>query len=80
MLIFKILGFLFLVPGIVIVFGAREAVKRFSVGKNTKVEFQNEMSEAELVQYKENAAVIKVKMLGMLIALPGFVLLLIAFK
>ena len=80
MLIFKILMFIFLVPGFVMVFFARNIVARYNLDKNAKCEFENEMNEEEIKQYKFNKTVVNFKMLGMLVALPGLILLLISFK
>lgn len=80
MLLLKILAFVFIVPGVLMVFGARGIVSRFKLDRDIKCDFEHEMSEDELIQYKCNKAVVNLKMLGMLIALPGFILFLIAFR
>jgi hypothetical protein len=80
MLLFKILAFIFLVPGVLIVFGARKIVSRFNLGQKAKCDFEYEMNESEIAEYKHNKAVVNMKMIGMLVALPGFILFLIAFK
>lgn len=80
MLTLKILGFLFLVPGILLVFFARTLVGRLSLDENVDCNFENEMSEDEIRRYKHDKAVVNLKMMGMLVALPGFVLIMIAFK
>ncbi len=80
MLILKILAFVFLVPGFAMVFGARWAVEKFNLDKSMKVTFENEMNEEEILQYKTNKAVMNLKMYGLLVALPGLVLIVIAFK
>ncbi|MGI6776921.1 MAG: hypothetical protein ACOX7R_02500 [Acetivibrionales bacterium] len=78
--ILKILTFVFLIPGIFTIFSARWMVKKFSLDENIKCEYEDSMSENEVMLYKNNKAVINVKMLGMLIALPGFIMAVIAFK
>lgn len=80
MLILKILGFLFLIPGVAMVFGAKELVTKFNLKEKMKIDFEHDMSDQELEQYKFSKATVNFKMLGMLIALPGFILILIAFK
>lgn len=80
MLILKILSFVFLIPGFLTVFLARMIVNKTGLNKKMKVDFENEMTEEELEKYKFNKALVNVKMLGMLIALPGMVFLFIAFK
>lgn len=80
MLALKILTFVFLIPGVIIVFSARWIVKKYGLDKNVKCDYESEMSEDEILLYKNNKAVINVKMLGMLIALPGFIMAIIAFR
>lgn len=80
MLALKILTFVFLIPGVIIVFSARWIVKKYELDKNVKCDYESEMSEDEILLYKNNKAVINVKMLGMLIALPGFIMAIIAFR
>lgn len=76
----KILTFLFLICGFVLVYGARQIVRHYNLDKNIKCDYNNEMKEEEIELYKINKAVINVKMIGMLIALPGLILLFIVFK
>ena len=76
----KIISIIFLIAGFLVVYSARFIVRRFGLDRNAKCDFANEMSEEELQEYKFNKTVVNVKMLGMLIALPGIVLLLIAFR
>lgn len=80
MLILEILAFIFLIVGVLIVFLARWLVNKYELDKNTKAENEEEMDEEELLQYKKNKAVLNIKMLGMLILLPGIVLLLVLFR
>lgn len=80
MLILKILAFLFLIAGFGTVFAAKSLVKRFGMDEKVKCDFENEMTEDELKQYKFNRASVNLKMLGMLVSIPGLVLILIAFK
>jgi len=80
MVLLRILAFVFLIPGILTVFGARSIVSRFKLDDNVQCDFEHEMSEEELARYKHNKATVNLKMAGMLIALPGFILFLIAFK
>lgn len=77
---FKIFGFVFLVPGFLIAVFAKKIVKRFNLDEKAKCDFENEMSEAELNEYKFNKAVVNLKIIGMLIMIPGFAFVLIAFK
>jgi hypothetical protein len=76
----QILALVFLVAGFGTVYAARFIVNRYKLDLSTKCDFEQEMNEDELKNYKLNKAVVNVKMLGMLIALPGLVLLLVSFR
>jgi hypothetical protein len=80
MLALKISAFIFLIPGIIMVFGAKYFVKRLGLQKNMKCDFENEMTVEELEKYKYDRAVVNFKMYGMLVLLPGIIILLIAFR
>ena len=79
-MLFKIVPFIFLVPGFLTVFLAKIIVAKYSLQNNQKVNFDHSMDEEELAQYKLNKALVTVKMLGMLIALPGLALIIIAYR
>lgn len=80
MLIVKIIACAFLIAGFGTVLGAKNVVRKFKLDEKAKVNFENEMDEEEIIQYKFTKATVNVKMYGMLIAIPGIVLTLIAFK
>ncbi|MEG6614076.1 hypothetical protein V6C42_14590 [Pseudoclostridium thermosuccinogenes] len=81
MIIFlRILAFVFMVPGFALVFIARRVVEKFELDKKAKINFEHSMDEEELSRYKYDKAVVSVKLLGMLIALPGIILTFIAFR
>ena len=80
MLIFKIIAGVLVLAGFGTVLGARNLVEKFNLTQKTKAQFEHEMDEEELEQYKLTKATVNIKMIGMLIALPGFILTLIAFK
>ncbi|NLP15388.1 MAG: hypothetical protein GX383_13135 [Clostridium sp.] len=80
MIFLRILMFLFIAAGFGIVLAAKAIVKRFKINEKTICHFEHEMTEEELERYKFNKAVLNVKMMGMLIALPGLILLLVIYK
>lgn len=80
MLILKIIAVVLLLAGFGTVLEAKYLVTKFKVDQNVKANFENEMDEEEIQEYKLTKATVNVKMYGMLIALPGIVLTLIAFK
>jgi len=80
MLILRVIAVVFLVAGFGIVLEAKNIVKKFELDKKTKCDFEYEMSEQELLDYKNTSAMVKVKMIGLLVAIPGLILMVIAFK
>jgi hypothetical protein len=80
MLVLKVLGILLVVAGVAMVFMARQIVEKYNLSHKAKVDFEHEMGEEELKEFKKGKAAVNMKMLGMLVALPGFILILIAFK
>ncbi|NJD04694.1 MAG: hypothetical protein FIA99_19315 [Ruminiclostridium sp.] len=80
MLILKIVGFLFLIAGFGTVFGARYLARKFNLDKNAKCDFEHEMTEEELEKYKFDKATVNVKMIGMLVSIPGLILILMEFR
>lgn len=80
MAVLRILAFVFIILGFGMAISARALVQRFKLDQNTKCDFENEMDEEELKQYKLNKAIVNFKMLGMLVALPGIILLVIVFR
>lgn len=79
----KIIAFLFITIGFIMVMSAKWAVKKFKLDNNANksidIDFSDEMSKEELEQYVYNKAVVNFKMLGMLVALPGIVMILIIY-
>ena len=80
MLALKIIAGLFLISGFCVVLAAKSLVKKFMLEEKVEVKFEHEMNEEEMAQYKFMKATVNVKIYGMLIALPGIILTLVAFK
>lgn len=76
----KIISGILLLTGFGTVLGAKSLVKRFDLEAKTNINFENEMNESEAAEYKKIKAAVNVKIVGMLIALPGVLILLIAFR
>jgi len=53
---------------------------KVKLDERTTCDFEDEITEEELVKYKFDKAVLNVKMAGMLIAFPGLILLLIIYR
>ncbi|TYQ16503.1 UNVERIFIED_CONTAM: hypothetical protein Cloal_3047 [Acetivibrio alkalicellulosi] len=79
-MILKVLAVLFLIPGFVSAIFSKPIVKKFNLDEKVECNFENQMSDEELLEYKINKAEVNVKMGGMLFALPGIIMILIAFK
>ncbi|MCX7747673.1 MAG: hypothetical protein N2645_12430 [Clostridia bacterium] len=80
MKLLKVLSLFFLVLGFGMVFLAATIVKKYQLDKNTKCSFADELTEEELQKYKVSHAVLKIKMIGFAISLPGVVMILYAYK
>jgi len=80
MLFLKVLAFVFLVAGFAFVFAAKIIVNRYKLVEKQKCDFEHEMSEEELTKYKYDKALVNMKMWGLLIALPGVVLIFAVFR
>jgi len=76
----KILAFVFLIPGFILVFAAKYVVRKFNLYEKIKVTFENEMSEEEIVAYKLEKAILNFKIISFSIIVPGLILLVIAFR
>ena len=79
-MILKVLGVLFAIAGAIIIFGARGIVTKFNLDKDVKCGFQHNMEEEDINRFKNDKAVVNMKMWGLIVALPGFIMILIAFK
>ncbi len=76
----KILSLVIIAAGFATVFLAKSLVRKYKLDLKQKCDFEHEMNEEELSQFKFNKAVVNVKMIGLLIALPGLILMFITFK
>ncbi|NMB32867.1 MAG: hypothetical protein GX992_01320 [Clostridium sp.] len=76
----KILMFFLLFTGVVVVFAAKPIVRKFGLNERTKCNLKNEMTREEIENYKFAKAVLSIKMIGMLIELPGLILLFVIYR
>ena len=79
-MLLKILAFSLILVGAFLVFAAGWIVKRFHMDRDIKIGFEHGMDEDELNNYRFTRAVVNFKMIGMLVMLPGFILVYILFK
>lgn len=80
MFFYRLFGFAFLIAGFGMVFAASSLVKKFGLDKKVNCSFEGEMSEEEVQNYKITKASVNVKMMGLLVSVPGLVLIVLAFK
>ena len=76
----EILGLVIMAVGFAMVLAARAIVKKFDLAKNQKCEHASEMSEEEVKDYKINKAMLRIKMMGLVVTIPGIIMLLISYK
>ncbi len=80
MIIMKILTFVFLVAGFGLVFVAGSLVKKYRLDEKVVCNFEDELSEDEVSKYKFNKASVNLKMMGLMISVPGLILLYLTYK
>lgn len=78
--LYRVLAILFILAGSVMVFGARVFVDRFQLQLKSTIDFEHQMDQEEMEQYKMTKAVVNFKMLGLLAALPGFIFIILGFR
>lgn len=75
----QVLALLFMIPGFAIVYLAKLIVKKYKLNERSVCNFENELTDEEILEYKLNKAILKVKIFGLIVALPGLILFLIIF-
>lgn len=80
MLTLKILAGILLAAGFLTALGAKKIVTMFDLQQKVKIDSEYAMDKEEEEEHKMLKAVVNVKMIGMLIALPGIILALITFR
>lgn len=68
-----------MIPGFAIVYLSKLIVKKYRLNESAVCDFENELNEEELIEYKCNKATVKVKIFGLIVALPGVILILSTF-
>lgn len=71
----SILALIIMGIGFATVFLSRIIVNKFDLAKNQKCEYAEEMSQEEIEEYKINKAIFNIKITGLIISIPGIVLL-----
>jgi hypothetical protein len=80
--ILRILGLLIAAAGLIVVYGAPSIVDRKGLAAKKKFDpkYEENLPPEELEKHHRNAAILDVKLYGLLISAPGFILTLIAFR
>ena len=76
----KIIGFMLIVIGAIINYGAKLIAKRMNLAERIKVDEAAELSEDALEEYKQTKAMVRVKVAGLLVLLPGVFLLFYLYR
>ncbi len=72
-----IISLIVLAIGFIIVLSAKAIVKKLNLVEKQKCQNASEMTEDEIQEYKYNTAIFKTKIAGLVILLPGLILLFI---
>lgn len=76
----KIIAFAFLIIGALINYGAKLIVRRMDLVEKIDANEANELTGEEFERYKLTKAIVRVKIIGFLIMLPGVFLLVYIFR
>jgi len=81
-LVLRILGIALTAVGMILVWLAPWIVKKYGLTARKKIDpkLTGHMSEEELEKFRQESAVLDVKLRSLLVALPGLILILIAFR
>lgn len=80
--VLKIIALVIVVIGVIVVFAARPLSRHFHLQEKVKLDphFTEGMDEEMLLRYREQKAILQMKLYGLLLASPGFILILVLFK
>ncbi|MDD4461588.1 MAG: hypothetical protein PHP94_04670 [Eubacteriales bacterium] len=80
-LILRIIGLIIAAVGLAVVYLAPRIVdrKHLDVGRQVDPKVAEHLTPEELANYRRDGAILDIKLKGLLLAAPGFVLILIAF-
>ncbi len=74
----EILSLVIIAIGFAVVYSAKVTVKKFRLAEKQKCVNANQMSEEEVQNYKHNKAVFNIKLIGLIISIPGLILFIIS--
>jgi len=76
----KIVSIFLIILGSLIVYFAKVIVKKYEMDRNIKCEYESELCDQEITDYKLNLALIRIKIVGFVFFLPGIFLAFLVFK
>lgn len=76
----EILSLAIMVIGFVIVYMSKTIVKKYNLAEKQTCEHEAEMTEEEIKDYKYNRAVFNIKILGLVVSIPGLILFIVYFR
>lgn len=81
-LILRILGLIIATAGMIVVYAAPKIVAKKGLAEKKQIppEHLEKMSEEEQKKFRLDSAILDVKLKGLMLAAPGLVLILIAFR
>ena len=81
-IILKVIGGLLAVAGLVIIYAAAKIVEVRKLDEKKQIDPERvaNLDEEAIKKYKRDSAILDVKIRGVLIALPGFIIILIMFR
>ena len=80
MFFLQVLSILFFAIAALLVYSAGLIVKRFKLDEKVECGFEHSMDEGELAEYKYRKALVRVKMIGMVLAIPAIIMIFLVFK
>jgi uncharacterized protein YxeA len=80
LILLKILAILLIIVGSVTVYLSKFIVDKFNLTEKIECEYEEELNAEELKDFKLNHALIRIKLIGFIIFLPGVLLTFVAFK
>lgn len=75
-----IVALIIMAIGFAVVIASKAIVKKFNLAEKQECKYADQMSEEELENYKSNKAMYNIKITGLVITIPGLVLLLLSTK
>ena len=74
----EILGLVLMIPGLVTIYLAKRIANKYKVCEKVFCSFEDELTDEELTEYKNNRAVLIVKIIGMIMLFPGLIWIIIS--